>query len=146
MAPIGAKLRQNAFRTICNFRFFDAKKILLKTKSISEIGFSQFSAARLVLMSKSDSWKSQAAGPRQRTLSTSIVLGGPFLFGGALIIRGGVFNYNSGVVYPPRMAPIGVKLWENAFQTICNISFFDVRKKFWMKFFRKNKKWRKINK
>ena len=44
------------------------------------------------------------------------------------------------------MAPIGVKLWENAFQTICNISFFDVRKKIWMKFFRKNKKWRKINK
>ena len=25
MAPIGAKLRQNAFRTICNFRFFDAE-------------------------------------------------------------------------------------------------------------------------
>ena len=24
MAPIGAKLRQNAFRTICNFRFVDA--------------------------------------------------------------------------------------------------------------------------
>ena len=44
------------------------------------------------------------------------------------------------------MAPIGVKLWENAFQTICNISFFDVRKKFWMNFFRKNKKWREINK
>ena len=32
-------------------------------------------------------------------------------------------------VYPPRMAPIGAKLWENAFQTICNISFFDVGKK-----------------
>ena len=49
-------------------------------------------------------------------------------------------------VYTSNVAPIGVKLWENAFQTICNISFFDVRKKFWMKFFRKNKKWRKINK
>ena len=23
-------------------------------------------------------------------------------------------------VYPPRMAPIGAKLWENAFQVICN--------------------------
>ena len=23
------------------------------------------------------------------------------------------------------MAPIGAKLWENAFQTICNVSFFD---------------------
>ena len=30
MAPIGAKLRQNAFRTICNFRFFDADKIFSK--------------------------------------------------------------------------------------------------------------------
>ena len=27
-----------------------------------------------------------------------------------------------------RMAPIGVKLWENAFQTIPNISFFDAEK------------------
>ena len=28
-------------------------------------------------------------------------------------------------VYPSRMAPIGAKLWENAFQTIPDISFFD---------------------
>ena len=27
-APIAAKLRQRAFQTICNFRFFDAKKLL----------------------------------------------------------------------------------------------------------------------
>ena len=33
-------------------------------------------------------------------------------------------------VYPPRMAPFGLKLWENAFQTIPDISFFDVEKKF----------------
>ena len=33
------------------------------------------------------------------------------------------------VVYPPRMAPFGLKLWENAFQTIPDISFFDVEKK-----------------
>ena len=32
-------------------------------------------------------------------------------------------------VYPPRMAPFGLKLWENAFQTIPDISFFDVEKK-----------------
>ena len=32
-------------------------------------------------------------------------------------------------VYPPRMAPFGFKLWENAFQMIPDISFFDVRKK-----------------
>ena len=29
-------------------------------------------------------------------------------------------------VYPSNMAPFGLKLWENAFQTIPNISFFDV--------------------
>ena len=61
MARISTKLRQNAFRTICNFRFFDAKKIFLKIFSISESGFSQFSAdfggARLFLTSKSDSWR-----------------------------------------------------------------------------------------
>ena len=28
-------------------------------------------------------------------------------------------------VYPPRMAPFGLKLWENAFQMIPDISFFD---------------------
>ena len=33
----------------------------------------------------------------------------------------------------PKMAPIGVKLWENAFQTIPDISFFDVEKKFFAK-------------
>ena len=33
-------------------------------------------------------------------------------------------------VYPSRMAPFGLKLWENAFQTIPNISFFDSRKIF----------------
>ena len=32
-------------------------------------------------------------------------------------------------VYPPSMAPFGLKLWENAFQMIPNISFFDVEKK-----------------
>ena len=31
-------------------------------------------------------------------------------------------------LYPSNMAPIGVKLWENAFQTIPDISFFDVQK------------------
>ena len=30
VAPIAAKLWENAFRTICNFRFFDAKKIFSK--------------------------------------------------------------------------------------------------------------------
>ena len=37
-------------------------------------------------------------------------------------------------VYPPRMAPFGLKLWENAFQTIPDISFFDVEKKIWRTF------------
>ena len=37
-------------------------------------------------------------------------------------------------VYPPRMAPFDLKLWENAFQTIPDISFFDVEKKNWRVF------------
>ena len=40
-------------------------------------------------------------------------------------------------VYPSRMAPIGAKLWQNAFQTICNFSCFDAQNKFWMIFFQK---------
>ena len=36
-------------------------------------------------------------------------------------------------VYPSNKARIGVKLWQNAFQTICNFSFFDVEKKWWKK-------------
>ena len=40
-------------------------------------------------------------------------------------------------VYPSRMAPFGLKLWENAFQTIPNISFFDAEKKFWQNFLMK---------
>ena len=31
-------------------------------------------------------------------------------------------------VYPPNMAPVGVKNWENAFQTIPDFSFFDINK------------------
>ena len=48
------------------------------------------------------------------------------------------------------MAPIGVKLWENAFQTIPNISFFDAEQIFLAKIFdenfRKKKNRRKIDK
>ena len=36
-------------------------------------------------------------------------------------------------VYPPNMAPIDLKLWQNAFQTICNFSFFDAENVFWSK-------------
>ena len=36
-------------------------------------------------------------------------------------------------VYPSNMAPIGAKLWENAFRTICNFWFFDAKN-----FFEKN--------
>ena len=32
-------------------------------------------------------------------------------------------------VYPSKFAPIGLKLWENAFQTICNFRFFNSEKK-----------------
>ena len=37
-------------------------------------------------------------------------------------------------VYPSNKARIGAKLWENAFRTICNFSFFDVPKKKMIKF------------
>ena len=36
-------------------------------------------------------------------------------------------------VYPPRMAPFGFKLWENAFQTIPDISSFDGEQNFFSK-------------
>ena len=35
------------------------------------------------------------------------------------------------------MPPIGAKLWQKAFQTICNFSFFDAGKQFWIIFFQK---------
>ena len=53
-------------------------------------------------------------------------------------------------VYPSNMAPFGLKLWENAFQTIPNISFFDAEKIFLAKIFdenfRQKKNRRKIDK
>ena len=42
------------------------------------------------------------------------------------------------------MAPFGLKLWENAFQTIPNISFFDAEKIFLAKFFDENFRQKKI--
>ena len=53
-------------------------------------------------------------------------------------------------VYPSNMAPFGLKLWENAFQTIPNISFSTPKKFFWpkflMKIFAKKKNRQKIDK
>ena len=43
MAPIGAKLRQNAFRTICNFRFFEADFFVRKIFSVGIFVFVFFS-------------------------------------------------------------------------------------------------------
>ena len=40
LAPIGAKLRQRAFRTICNFRFFDAEKVFSAKFSNRKVSFS----------------------------------------------------------------------------------------------------------
>ena len=71
MARIAAKLRQNAFRKICNFRFFrDEKKFSKFFSKIFQIfsGFSQFSTdfggARLFWTSKSSSWRHFAADGR----------------------------------------------------------------------------------
>ena len=47
-------------------------------------------------------------------------------------------------VYPSNMAPFGLKLWENAFQTIPNISFFDAEKNFLAKIFDENFRQKKI--
>ena len=48
-----------------------------------------------------------------------------------------IFSKFRTAVYPPNKARIGVKLWQNAFQTICNFSFFDAEKIFGPKFFQK---------
>ena len=42
LAPIGAKLRQHAFRTICNFRFFDAEKKKSKKNRFRQSVFHRF--------------------------------------------------------------------------------------------------------
>ena len=59
ITPIGAKLRQRAFRKICKFGLFDAEKKVFGKKFGFVFGFSSFSAdfrgARLYLTSKSNS-------------------------------------------------------------------------------------------
>ena len=47
-------------------------------------------------------------------------------------------------VYPSNMAPFALKLWENPFQTIPNISFFDAEKIFSAKIFDENFRQKKI--
>ena len=65
IAPIATKLRQRAFRTICNFRFFDVEKNNSEKKSDLFFGFSLFLAdfrrARLFLTSKSSSSRNFAS-------------------------------------------------------------------------------------
>ena len=46
-----------------------------------------------------------------------------------IVRRHKFFSFFRPSVYPPRMAPIGAKLWENAFQMIPNVSFSDTEKK-----------------
>ena len=59
LAPIAAKLRQRAFQTICNFRFFDAENFFSEKNSDFFSRFSLFSVgfrgARLFLTSNSSS-------------------------------------------------------------------------------------------
>ena len=47
-------------------------------------------------------------------------------------------------VYPPRMAPFGLKLRENAFQMIPDISFFGVEQKFGKSFRQQKLKYHEI--
>ena len=42
LAPIAVKLRPRAFQTICNFRFFDAKKNFRRSFRIEKLDFRQF--------------------------------------------------------------------------------------------------------
>ena len=71
MAPIGAKLRQNAFQTICNFRFFRAGNLFFDF-FFGIFGFfdgfsrflADFGGSRLFLTSKSSSWRHFAADGR----------------------------------------------------------------------------------
>ena len=42
LAPIGAKLRQCAFRKICNFRFFDAENFFRQNFRIEKSDIRQF--------------------------------------------------------------------------------------------------------
>ena len=59
LAPIAAKLRQRAFQTICNFRFFDAESFFLGKMFRFFFRFSSFSVdfrgARVFLTSESNS-------------------------------------------------------------------------------------------
>ena len=48
-----------------------------------------------------------------------------------------IFSFFRPSVYPPRMARIGAKLWENAFQMIPNVSFSDTEKTIWTIFLQK---------
>ena len=56
-----------------------------------------------------------------------------------------IFRKLWSTIYPPRIAPMGLKLGQNVFQMIPDISFFDSRKNkswfFWSKNFFRWKKW-----
>ena len=73
IAPIATKLRQRAFRTICNFRFFDVENLFSEKNSDFFFGFSLFLAdfrgARLFLTSKSSSSRNFAS---DREISRSV--------------------------------------------------------------------------
>ena len=74
-------------------------------------------------------------------LPTDISALGPFTFtayvrmsdddNAKIVRRREHFSFFRPSVYPPRMAPIGAKLWENAFQMIPNVSFSDTEKNIW---------------
>ena len=105
MAPIGAKLGQNAFQTIPDISFFDAENQKMPNfewpftpriwlRSASNFGKTRF--RRFPTFHFSTPKKKNRFFPKLQT-----------------------------AVYPSNMAPIGTKLWENAFQTIPHVSFFD---------------------
>ena len=110
MAPFGLKLWENAFQAIPDISFFDVEN------------FFKTSNGRLPPEDGSD--RPQTLGKRVSGDPQHLIFRRPHKF-----VRQNVLHEKKSklrtAVYPPRMAPIGLKLRENAFQVIPDISFFD---------------------
>ena len=109
MAPIGAKLGQNASQRIPDISFFDAEK-----QKKCKLGTA-------VYPPKMDPFGFKLWENAIQTIPD-------ISFFDAKKLKTFFAKILNGHVYPPRMAPFGLKLWENAFQTICNMSFFNAVK------------------
>ena len=114
MVVFGLKLRENAFQTIPDISFFDAENIKLLQNFERPFTLQGWlrSASSFV---KTRFRRSPAFHFSTAKSSKKINL---------------LPNFER-----PLMAPFGLKLWENAFQMIPDISFFDVESEFSTKLF-----------